>query len=95
MKILSFLFPLVLLACGCAHTIRVQDEAGKPIAHASVAVVRYSLAPDPVGETDTKGRFSFPSTPGVELLKVSRDGFRSYQFAGSGSVPKKIILQKE
>jgi len=84
-----------MMICGCAHDIRVRDEAGKPVAHASVAVVRYSLAADPVGETDAKGKFSFPSTPGLELLDVSHRDFETFHFTGPGDAPKNIVLKRK
>ena len=86
---------LSVIVCGCAYRIRVVDESGHPIAHASVQVVRYSIAADPVGQTDGTGAFSLSPVPGVETLDISHADFESFHFAGPGKVPKRIVLKQK
>jgi hypothetical protein len=94
-RIAVVLLSLSMFVCGCAHRIRVIDESGRPIANASVKVMRYSVSADPVGQTDLAGRFSFPGVPDVETLDVSHADFESFHFAGPGKVPRTIVLKQK
>ena len=92
---MMFVIMSCALICGCAQTIRIQDATGKPVKGASVSVVRYSLAPDPIGQTDAKGKFSFPRVPDVEMMTISKTGYKTCVFSGPNRVPKTIVLEKE
>ena len=86
--------PLLCLALfGCAHTIRIVDESGCPVKGAKVSVLRYSLSPDPVQETNSRGKFSIPSIPGTESITVTKEGYETFVFYGSDKPPKKIQLK--
>lgn len=95
MKII-FISAFCLILFGCAHTVRVQDKNGHPIGDAKVELVRFSLAPEPIKATNSKGKFTYPrlSLPALESISVSKNGYDPFYVYAPKTVPRKIILKK-